>query len=395
MKIITPTVEHGIVSRSTTGFFGYHGWPTIARDENGTLYTVASGFRMEHVCPFGKTTMYISRNNGKTWTPPIVINDTFLDDRDAGILYMGNGRLLVTWFCHSATVNQTELIGSMKWRSTPREWNAMKGMLDGLDYITPEEGRGGSFIRISEDYGVTWSDTIRIGGSAPHGPNLMRDGSILYLGKDMYITTPKNIASEQKIRAYRSVDGGYTWEELGSVPIPENHKLEYYHEPHVVELPDGRLLGALRVQGSEDIEGKAYYRGEFLPGFTIYTTISDDGGRTWSMPKPTGANGSPPHLLLHSSGALICSHSRRDLPIGIHAMVSYDLGESWAEEYLIEDRMPEPDERLEHADLGYPSTVELDDGSLFTVYYAMLPGDEKTSVVSAHWSLGDAGAQRP
>ena len=93
-----PEAEHGIVNRVQGSVFGYQGWGTVARDEEGTLYTVASGFRVSHICPFGKTVMYISRNNGRTWSPPIVINDTYMDDRDAGILYMGNGRMLVTWF---------------------------------------------------------------------------------------------------------------------------------------------------------------------------------------------------------------------------------------------------------------------------------------------------------
>ena len=39
--------------------------------------------------------------------------------------------------------------------------------------------------------------------------------------------------------------------------------------------------------------------------------------------------GAPPHLLLHSSGALICSVGRRKEPFGQRAYVSYDGGETW------------------------------------------------------------------
>ena len=102
MNTIRPQASHGIVNRITGSNFNYQGWPTVARDENGTLYAVASGFRAEHVCPFGKTVMYISKNNGNTWSSPIIINDTYMDDRDVGILYMGNGRMLITWFNHPA-----------------------------------------------------------------------------------------------------------------------------------------------------------------------------------------------------------------------------------------------------------------------------------------------------
>ena len=116
MKTIDPKAIHGIVNRAQNSVFSYQGWPSIARDENGTLYVVASGLRVSHVCPFGKTVMYISKDEGKTWTPPIIINDTYMDDRDAGILYMGNGHLLVSWFTHSASAYTTlwnETIESM------------------------------------------------------------------------------------------------------------------------------------------------------------------------------------------------------------------------------------------------------------------------------------------
>ena len=61
MKTFYPEVEHGIVNRATNTLFKYQGWPTVARDENGALYVASSSFRIYHVCPFGKTAMYISK----------------------------------------------------------------------------------------------------------------------------------------------------------------------------------------------------------------------------------------------------------------------------------------------------------------------------------------------
>ncbi len=52
---------------------------------------------------------------------------------------------------------------------------------------------------------------------------------------------------------------------------------------------------------------------------------------------------------MHSSGALLCTYGYRKHPYGQRAMMSRDGG---------------PD-----SDLGYPSSVELADGSVFTVYY--------------------------
>ena len=59
---------------------------------------VASGFRRRHVCPFGKVVMCQSDDEGKTWTRPMIIMDTPLDDRDAGILPFGENGVIITSF---------------------------------------------------------------------------------------------------------------------------------------------------------------------------------------------------------------------------------------------------------------------------------------------------------
>ncbi|MBQ8510508.1 MAG: exo-alpha-sialidase [Clostridia bacterium] len=368
MNTITPEVTHGIVNRAKNTIFSYQGWPSICRDENGTLYAVASGFRVEHVCPFGKTVMYISKNDGKTWTPPIVINDTYLDDRDAGILYMGNGRMLVTWFSHSTKFYLDPYFTWIKNHAAPVAAGAVVGMLGGYPFVPEELSKGGSFIRVSEDYGVTWSDTIQIPVSAPHGPILCRDGSLLYLGKEMYAD---HIIPKGAVCAYKSTDGGYTWNQTASLSFPEGTIPGNFHEPHAIELPDGRILGMIRVEGKNLTN---------LVGYTMYQTISEDGGKTWTIPAPTDVSGSPPHLMLHSSGALICSYGRRNPPHSERAMISWDYGKTWTEEYVIDDRPTD-------YDLGYPASVELNDGSILTVYYQKFSGDQTTSILYSRWKL--------
>ena len=64
MKTIYSEKIHNTINRVQGSLFGYQGWPTVARDENGTLYAVISGFRLQHVCTFGKTVMHISKDNG-------------------------------------------------------------------------------------------------------------------------------------------------------------------------------------------------------------------------------------------------------------------------------------------------------------------------------------------
>ena len=70
----------------------------------------------------------------------------------------------------------------------------------------------------------------------------------------------------------------------------------------------------------------------------------------------------------HSSGALVATYGYRLFPYGIQAMVSHDEGKTWCEgQYLYSNEISN--------DIGYPSTVELSDGSLLTVFYAKLEDD--------------------
>jgi hypothetical protein len=364
MKTIRPECTQGIINRVTGSDFAYQAWPTVAQDENGTLYAVASGFRVRHVCPFGKTVMYISRNGGKTWTPPMVINDSYLDDRDAGIVYLGGGKLLISWFTRAATAYTSEKHQALMELATPSGKCLMQGGMDAYQYMTPEQTVIGSYVRLSEDYGVTWGEPVRLPVTAPHGPTLCKDGSLIYLGTEH--GRPAGSVGKAQIQLHRSRDNGKTWEKESVVPEPSwlvgN---EIMCEPHVMELPDGRLLGGVRIERR-------------VP-YTIATTVSEDGGKTWSEPVCTDVSGAPPHFLLHSSGALVCTFGRREEPYGNHAMVSYDLGKTWEAEYILAES--------ESRDLGYGSTLELPDGSLMSVYYQRHPEDNYTSLFYTKWQL--------
>ena len=65
----------------------------------------------------------------------------------------------------------------------------------------------GSWIVLSEDRGGTWSAPIRVPASTPHGPIVLANGDLLYLGKDA------TEMSEGRIVAARSHDG---WAHLAS-----------------------------------------------------------------------------------------------------------------------------------------------------------------------------------
>ena len=76
----------------------YIGWPTVCRLANGDLLAVFSGDRDSHICPWGKVQMVRSTDDGETWGAPVTIANGILDDRDAGIVQLPDGEILVTYF---------------------------------------------------------------------------------------------------------------------------------------------------------------------------------------------------------------------------------------------------------------------------------------------------------
>ena len=359
-------MKHGIVGRTPGGLFPYQAWPTVARDDSGTLYAAASGHRLGHVCPFGKTYLYVSRDEGDSWTGPIVASDTCMDDRDAGVCAWGDGNVLLTWFdlpishyderAADGTVQNAKMLtplaqaGLEVWKSLPEDLT-----------------RPGGYLRLSRDGGKSWSDVVKVPLTAPHGPTRTPDGRLLFVGKECWWGQG---LETKAIYAMESRDDGMTWTLLSQLPCPKGFAWNQIHEAHGLQLADGTVLAALRVHDDS------------LPGrITVYTLRSTDGGRTWSDPQGLpGLLGTPPHLMQHSSGAVILTYSRRIEPRGQLARISWDGGLTWSED------VPAGREAFDW-DHGYPSTVELSDGSLLTVYYQKYESDDYNSILSTRWTL--------
>lgn len=352
--------ERGIVSRRNNSFFSYQSWPSACVDENGVIYVVCSGFRMGHMCPFGKITMYKSRDGGKTFTLPSVINDRFLDDRDPGILYIGEGKMIVTYCSNHAAIYENEFA---EWiRSDSGE--AGSGLVKHYKLLSEDERTGGSFYRILTGYGEYSGDEKRIPVHSTHGPVLLSDGRIFYLGKEVF---EKDENRKNRFYSFISDDCGNTFKEIGECKIPGEYSNDTFHEVHCVQLDSGRILAFFRSHLTEDDNY-----------FTLMKTYTDDFGKTWSKWEETGICGSPPHLLKIDGGAIL-SYGRRAEPYGIYAVKLDNNGDTAGNEIRLADCFDD--------DIGYPATVSLKDGSLFTVYYARCKGDDFASLHYVKWKI--------
>ena len=359
------------IMSNPTGIHNYFAWPTVARMQDDSLVCVASGFRVGHVCPFGKVVLIRSFDEGESWSRPEIVIDTPLDDRDAGICPFGERSVIITSF------NNTVAFQRRHHKITPYKL----AYLDVCEAMGEEEKYLGSTAVISHDGGVSFGELIKLPVSAPHGPITLSDGSLFYVGR--IFRSDDSAPKENVIRAYKISPNG-EYELLGVIEDIEGYGS---WEPHAIELPSGRIIVHIRVQDENTAEC-----------FTTYQCESDDGGRSFTKPHRLLPikGGAPSHLYMHSSGMLIATYSYRMPPFGIRAMFSRDGGESWESgvELFVNGMSTDkegapiildpqtkvdfdPKNITADYDLGYPATVELKDGSLLTVFYAHEKGGDR------------------
>ena len=331
----------------------YHGWPTLTRRTNGELLLVCSGGREAHVCPFGRVELMRSKDEGNTWSFPRVLLDSPIDDRDAGVLETSKGTILVTTFTSLAYASRLALGegfkkgGETAWSEEKlSRWQAAHARLGEAERYSML----GSWMIRSTDGGRWWSAPYRCPVNTPHGPIQISGGCLLYIG-----TGSSDGPDQQRaggIRVYESHDDGQSWRWLADIPIAANGRQLGYSEPYAVETTNGKLVAHIRFGSATGEKG------------TLQAN-SSDGGKTWSAPRPFGVRGYPSHLLRLRDGRLVMAYGHRHRPLGIQARLSEDQGRSWSDAIILSGDGTS-------TDVGYPSTVELNDGSLLTVWYELL-----------------------
>ena len=262
--------------------------------------------------------------------------------------------------------------------------------------------------------------------------DMSRPESIFYFGRT-WAGEPKEDGTPGLICfALRSADKGKTWEHVPTIISPPSGR-DYCHKDNhpVVRMPDGSFLGAMSfyppgaavaLYGSDDDGltwqylaeiardptglGRPTYAGLILLSdgrLQCYTlnigglrnaicmNYSDDGGYSWSSPRPIVRWGDSPWRTRHREypcggsldvgknnvfyrspwpmllrdGRLLVLFARRKPPYGIGGIVSEDQGAAWSREFIVRDDGS-------GLDLGYPVATELDDGRIFTAYYFMM-----------------------
>ncbi len=328
-KPVSPGVRHTVISAVK----GRHlAFPGVAKLPGGDLAAV---FREgeAHVCPYGRICIVYSKDGGRNWSAPVAVADTETDERDPSIQTLSDGRVLLT---HGG------------WNSWMFYGNTAGEFPQETAYIRQAgpEKFGGSHYLFSDDGGRTFGRPVKVPGFAPHGPAVAADGTL-------YQPSLGNDGGKRQVYFYRGTPDAKNWQRIGTVaemPKKSGMLAALYEEPHTAILPDGTFVTAIRVPSPVD----GYMRISF----------SHDQGRSWSEPVKTPVRGYPQHLLVLKDGRLLATYGYRYQPMGVRACVSRDGGKTWdidREIVLRNDGV--------NGDLGYPVSIELDNGEVLAVYY--------------------------
>ncbi len=308
-------------------------------------------------------------DQGQSWQAPRVApNYDWYGVEVPGISQLANGDVLLNqwrflWFPLElakkrwATHHESIFIRD----TTARQWRPATSAADWKQHPYPyARAEGGAFVQISTDNGYTWELTAPVniapyqGAFSPKGALELRNGDVL-LALGSHDHDPLGASF-----IVRSQDKGRTWGQ----PVEAARTLGLlFSEPSIAETASGKLL----VLSREETQGY------------IHQSSSTDGGSTWSPAQPLSLWGYPIHCIRLADGRMAIVYGWRQAPCGIRGAVSLDEGESWSDEIVIRDDLP-------NRNLGYPSVIEYAPGKLFTAYYGE-DNDGVTCIQGTYFSV--------
>lgn len=315
-------------------FAGY--FPVMVRTGPQSLSTIVRSGG-PHLGITGTLSVANSDDGGKSWSDLVQVAPRFEDVRNPAYGVNADGQLVAAyWQARLHRYDMDPQGGGLQYAFNFDEFDPVRNEIPAM------------FTVVSGDRAHTWSEPRPYQSRiltmvSPYGRIIAApDGTLLM---SAYGVLREPVAGvNHAVIIVRSTDGGRTWGD-------ETLLARGYNETSIALLPSGRLVAVARKD--------ARYA-------HVAVCFSDDMGRTWTAPEQVTRDGEHPgDLTVLASGKLLLTFGRRVRPYGCGALVSDDGGRTWNADREV---LLAGDGVRDH-DLGYPSTVQLADGTIVTALY--------------------------
>lgn len=304
-------------------------FPVLIETQTGELISVLRG-SAGHIGIKGNLLLIRSKDGGKTWSAPSVVVDSEWDDRNPALGTLPDGTLILAYHenqCYDANgkyVPDGPMHAYIRVLRSIDNGNTWK-------HLIPDDWKGFGTLQYCSPFGQILAE--------PNGQLLL----LLYGQPGLLekILLP----AEKYDTSYliRSRDTGFNWKQPIKIADGMN-------ETAIVIAPNGDYLVLMRSTEKQ----------------RIFVSRSTNSGFTWSQPMVITEPGEhPATAVVLGNGAILLIFGVRHKPYGIQGVLSFDNGKTWDTTHRII-----LNDKLTTWDIGYPSAVRRNDGSIVTIYYA-------------------------
>ena len=263
-----------------------------------------------------------------------------------------------------------------------------KGILEDMgpqsENVGRMKGAEGTWISRSNDNGYTWEPGYPINNEPlrwimPSDSILELPNGTLLMAVLGQLDTRRERKDQEPIRSVllRSDNKGLSWEHWSTIAF-DPARIISFDEPALGRTKDGVLVAMMRTEHLP--------RGRHQ---NMWVAYSHNDGESWSRPEATNIWGYPADLVLLNDGRMLSTYGYRRPPWGVRGCISED-GLSWdvANEFTIREGGVAPAGTSAWWHIGYPHSVQLQNGQIFSVDHQFTDREPFAQfVVGVLWDL--------
>ena len=352
MGVKTRNARKVVIYTDPTRYNAHIGATQLTDGEVVVVFNQTRGMRHED---FDSVMLVRSTDNGSTWDPETKTTvwpctHHFGSDTPS-IAQLSDGTLLVN-FLKTAFYERKGIYEDFGPQS-----ERLAGLMEAQ----------GPWITTSADNGYTWepaygASVAPMRSGQPIDAVTELPNGVLLMALLGQMRTRYWRPDEEASRSFviRSDNGGLDWEYWSTIAYDPAGIISF-DEPAMERTAQGTLVCMMRT--------------EHLPRMRhqhMWVAYSHNDGESWSRPEPTNIWGYPADLTPLQDGRVLCTYGYRRGEFGIRVCLSED-GEHWdvADEFVVSQggQVSPTDEARSWYHIGYPTSVQLADGTILSVFH--------------------------